>query len=76
MGCGVNSWGELRCAACITAGRYSKILLKYAIGSVTSDGEIAVQCKCGSLERLTAANQYCDGVRTFRTDVRRLTTQA
>lgn len=68
------NWGELRCAACIAAGRYSKILLKYAIGSLTSDGEIAVQCKCGQLERLTAANQYCDSVRTFRSEIKRVVT--
>jgi hypothetical protein len=58
--------GELRCSACIRAGRYSKILLKFSLGAVTPDGEITVRCKCGHSERLTAANHYGDGEAAFR----------
>lgn len=59
-------WGELRCSSCIRAGRYSKILLKFMLGALTSGGEIEVRCKCGHSERLTAANHYGDGQSSFR----------
>lgn len=63
------SWGELRCAKCIAAGRYSKILLKFSVPAIQSGGEIAVQCRCGSIERLTTDNQFCNGVNTFRSEM-------
>jgi hypothetical protein len=60
-------WAEVRCAACIAAGRYSRILCTFRIGSLTPAGEIAVKCKsCGCLVRVTADNQYGDGIQTFR----------
>lgn len=66
------SWGELRCADCISAGRYSKILLKFTIGGIQSGGEVEVQCKCGGRVRLTTENHYCNGVETFRSEVSRV----
>jgi hypothetical protein len=59
-------WGELRCSACIRAGRYSKILLKFTLGALSSCGDIEVRCKCGHSERLTAANHYGDGQSSFK----------
>ena len=69
MGSLIGPWGELRCSACIAARRYSKILCKYRVGSLAPAGEIEVRCQCGHLERLTMANQSCDGVRTFQARV-------
>ena len=56
----------MRCSACIAAGRYSKILLKFTLGALAAGAEIDVRCRCGHSERLTAANHYGDGLASFR----------
>lgn len=59
-------WGELRCGTCSRNGLYSRVLLRYLIGSIGSAGEIVVRCRdCRSFVKLTTANQHCDGVNTF-----------
>lgn len=58
--------GELRCGACSSRGLYSRVLLRYAIGSLAAGGEIIVRCRdCRSFVKLTTDNQHCDGINTF-----------
>lgn len=58
--------GELRCGSCSTKGMYSRVLLRYAIGSLAAGGEIVVRCRdCRAFVKLTTENQHCDGVNTF-----------
>jgi hypothetical protein len=45
---------------------YSRVLLRYTIGSMAPGGEVAVQCRdCKTLVKLTTSNQHPDGVNTF-----------
>ena len=58
--------GEMRCSECLKASRYSKIMLRFSLGCMTSGGTISARCKCGHTEVLSVANHNCDRVSTFR----------
>jgi hypothetical protein len=58
--------GELRCGACAKKGMFSRVLLRYAVGSITSGGRVVVRCRdCKAFVELTTDNQHCDGINTF-----------
>jgi uncharacterized Zn finger protein len=62
----MSKLGELRCGSCSSRGLYSRVLLRYAVGSLAPGGEIVVRCRdCRAFVKLTTENQHCDGVNTF-----------
>lgn len=59
-------WGELRCGSCSSRGLYSRVLLRYVVGSVGNGGKVVVRCRdCRAFVELTTENQHCDGKNTF-----------
>lgn len=59
-------WGELRCGSCSSRGLYSRVLLRFRVGSVSPGGEFVVRCRdCRAFIKLTTENQHCDGINTF-----------
>ncbi len=70
-------WGELRCGSCSKSGLYSRVLLRYVVGSIGQGGKVTVRCRdCRGFVDLTTENQHCDGVNTFFVSSTQTTTAA
>lgn len=59
-------WGEVRCSACIARYKFSRIMFRFRLGSIATDGCIEVRCRdCGNVQKLTSDNHNGDGVGVF-----------
>ena len=59
-------WAEVRCGACVGRSYFSKVLLRYRVGSIAPGGQIVVMCRdCKAEIKLTTGTQEPDGKNTF-----------